>query len=214
MINEIIIPEYCYVVDNKHGKYCLNHKFGNDPCVKDILNGDTYECLTIEYILNNHNCKDVVHAGAYFGDTIVSIYKIPGNIYAFEPNPYNYECAKLTLELNDIRNVNLYNYALWNESKDLKLKDNGGLSKVSDNGVDIKGVRIDDIVNTEVNIIHLDIETSEYQALIGAKDTIKTYNPILILEFPKGNVTDLIKDWGYKLDCKFHNNSAYVHEDK
>ena len=50
-----------------------------------------------------------------------------------------------------------------------------------------------------VDFIKLDVEGHEYKCVVGAENTIKKFNPVIIIEQNKNDFTgsDLLKKWGY-----------------
>ena len=52
-----------------------------------------------------------------------------------------------------------------------------------------------------ITFIKYDIEGYELRAIQGSEQTIKKYNPVIVVEQNKGNLdsVDLLKSWGYEL---------------
>jgi FkbM family methyltransferase len=75
-----------------------------------------------------------------------------------------------------------------------RIKDRGDVA------VPIKTIDSFDLQN--VTFIKYDIEGYELKAIQGSAETIKKYNPVIIVEQNKGNIhaQDLLESWGYK--CK------------
>ena len=72
--------------------------------------------------------------------------------------------------------------------------------------------KLDDILNDEISIIHLDVEGYETKVLEGAMNLIQTWNPILILEevdardeMMRNNILPL----GYKLINTLNRNTIW-----
>lgn len=225
----------CEVSYNKYGGYCVPLSSSHRPAAKKILANDVYEPGTIEYILSNCSNGDVVHAGTYFGDFLPALSKgvaPKAKVWAFEPNPENYRCARITLEINNITNIVLTHAGLGeiNESLLVRTTDNrrrslGGTSQIitsnTDNSLGIESVQIvtiDEAVDSsrEVSIIQLDVEGYEKQALSGALNTIRRCLPIIILEvLPKSTFIESdwfsknILDLGYRKIHELHSNSVF-----
>lgn len=105
------------IAKNKYGKYCVPNIRGRNA-VDTIRQGYVYEEGTINLIINNCFDGDVIHAGTFFGDFLPAISKNlnkDNKIWAFEPNYNNYLCAKETCVINNLTNINLYNYGLSDE---------------------------------------------------------------------------------------------------
>jgi FkbM family methyltransferase len=182
---------------NRHGSYCIPAAAVHRPASQCVMSGDVWETKTVDFMLANCGAKDVVTAGAFFGDALPALSKVCRRVWAFEPNPDNYRCAQITVLMNDLKNVTLCQAGLGEspERKQLVVKDHeglalGGASQISDitdrglESVTVDIVTIDSIVpeNTEISIIHLDVEGFEEYALRGAQKTIERCRPLLILE--------------------------------
>lgn len=225
----------CIVSYNKYGGYCVPESSRHRPAAKKILSKDIYEPNTIEFIMSNCGNGDVVHAGTYFGDFIPALSKgvAPNSkIWAFEPNPENYRCARITLEINGIENVILTNAGLGAKQESLLIqmadengRSLGGASQlISKDSVGVTGVEaveiltIDAMVDSDrnVSIIQLDVEGHEKEALTGALKTIQRCRPIIILEVLQ-NSTLLESNWfsenilslGYRKIKNIHENSVF-----
>ena len=146
----------------------------------------------------------VIDGGAYIGDSIEPICTAIGekvvNYYAFEPNEYSCQILsslpdncewynKLTIMKKGLRDKNEYLY----------FDVNGDSSSFEGRNSDEKGMEVEvinlDSVNFEQNVdvfIKMDIQGSEYKALEGGENLIKTRKPSLaICVYHKAN--DLVK---------------------
>jgi len=197
----------CIVSYNKYGAYCVPSSSSHRPAAQAILLGLVYEPDTIEYILANCKEGDIVQAGAYFGDFLPALSESCGEnakIWSFEPSSENYRCARITLDLNGIENVELHNIGLGSEDSevDLRIRDGDGYasgggstimdSTSSDGSFEKVTVRpIDEVIGDEreVSIIQLDVEGYEINALSGGIKTISRCKPILIVEVHPGSDT-------------------------
>ena len=185
---------------NKYGAYCVPIASSHRPAAHRILAGDVYEPDTINYMIANARNGDIIHAGAYFGDFLPALaHSTRGTVWAFEPNRQNFRCAEISILLNDLSNVRLFNAGLGARSGTAKLQvaasDGsclGGASHVVEGpaGEHLPGVEtvslvtIDDVVppDRKVSILQLDVEHYEKAALSGAMRTVRACLPILILE--------------------------------
>lgn len=123
----------------------------------------------------------LVDAGAYNGDTIQEFINWKGNddykIYAIELSKGMCEVIKNRA----IPNVEVFNASAWNKNEDLSFLDNLRGSAISNIGREtVLGRTIDSIVEgNRVTYIKMDIEGAEFNALIGAENTIRKYKPRL-----------------------------------
>lgn len=225
----------CKIAYNEYGGYCVPLSSHHRPAARNILSNKVHEPETIKYVLDNCNDGDIVHAGTYFGDFLPAFSKgVAPNakVWAFEPNPENYRCARITLELNGIENTVLTNAGLGDKKATLLIKTRnvkgqalGGSSRIITEKLDnekitdpVQVVTIDDAVNSErfVSIIQLDVEGYEKEALIGASKTIQRCLPIIILEaWSKSTLQN--SEWfsnnilalGYRKIDNVHGNSVF-----
>jgi FkbM family methyltransferase len=215
---------------NKYGGYCTPFSAQQESVVQEILKGNVYEPETIQYIIDNCGIGDVIQAGAYFGDFLPGIAKhISKNsqVWTFEPSSEYYRCAKITILINNLNNVNLFEVGLGEEKSQVQLQIEtedgrrlGGASRIIDSKkgkfVDITIETLDSMIpeDRNISIIQLDLEGFEIPALKGAINIIKRCKPILILEILSHNDI-LANDWfkenilslGYEITGKVHNNT-------
>jgi FkbM family methyltransferase len=227
----------CCIWYNQYGGYCLPESSLHRTAPRKILRGDVYEPGTIEFMRRHCGTGDIVHAGTYFGDFLPALSTAcapEAQIWAFEPNPENYRCARITMLINDLQNVSLLNAGLGAEPDTLSMRVRemqgrslGGKSHLVEKSdfdpvcdVEVGIVPIDSIVGNDrtVSIIQLDVEGHEQAALHGALGTIRRCLPILILEVRRDS-TLLDSNWfeetilslGYAETGTVHGNSVFEH---
>ena len=132
-------------------------------------------------------------------------------IYTFEPDPINFYC--LNQNITD-KNVIKMQCCLGNDNKPVNVQqlirpdrpnDTGGVHIAGDGY--IPSIKIDDLNLTGCDLIQLDVEGYELNALLGAVKTIKKYKPVLCIEFcekwlnryntTSENVLALLKEFNY-----------------
>jgi FkbM family methyltransferase len=135
--------------------------------------------------------ETVIDGGAFDGDTIRQVLDRAGDnfhsIHAIEADPLSY--AKLLESLiplsPDFRNrIHTYHCALSATRVSLRFEATGrdGSKICSEGGVEVAGIPIDELfANTPVTMIKMDIEGAEYDALLGARQTIQRDRPILAI---------------------------------
>lgn len=140
--------------------------------------------------------KCVVDAGAFPGVTTFVLSKAVGDngcVVAIEPDPWNYEVLRWTVEKNNLKNVIVLNKGLWSQKKiipfssGLKLQSrfnagNDTLYRISKT-INIETVTIDGLKELlrlkRIDFIKMDIEGAEIEAISGAQKTLKESQPIL-----------------------------------
>jgi FkbM family methyltransferase len=129
----------------------------------------------------------VVQAGGFNGLYASVLSKIFSVVYTFEPEPLNFFClANNCQEYNIIK----MNAALGDNHSMIHMSggsdSNAGTYRVvedSDQGTSIiPQLMIDDLDLPDCNLIMLDIEGRELQALTGASRTIEKFKPVICLE--------------------------------
>lgn len=206
------------IASNKYGQYCIPANLDECPIRDALVQGDIFEEATITYIEKLDLHGDVIHAGAYFGDFLPALSHFTGStrhVWAFEPSTSFYTHAEVTCQINELKNVKLFNKAVGssNASKWLTTisesnKQLGGMSYISETSKNTKAIscdviRLDDTLppDCKVGLIHLDLEGYEEHALAGAINIINRNKPLLILEtLPTPEwITKYLNPLGYKL---------------
>jgi len=175
----------------------------------------------------------VIEVGANIGThTLVlsNLCKDSGKVIAFEPQRVVYQTLCANIALNSKTNVFAYQQALSDKNGylnipilDYKTTNNfGGISlQQIKEGEKVKQYRLDDFLDEYelidgLKLIKIDVEGMEKSVLVGAKETIKRYKPILYLENDRQeNSKELItyiSNLGYKLYWhlpKLYNKNNY-----
>lgn len=218
----------CRVSYNRYGGYCVPESSRHRPASVAILSRDVWEPDTIEFMRRACADGDIVHAGTFFGDFLPGISSAiapSAKIWAFEPSAENYRCAKITIEINALRNVVLTHAGLGSERKSAKIKTTnregvalGGGSIIAEDGREpVEIMTVDEAVDRRtVSVIQLDVEGYEKEALAGALGTIERCHPFLILEDVPGYsvlggtwFAENILAQGYRQVARLHDNAVF-----
>lgn len=126
-------------------------------------------------------------------------------VYTFEPETANFLCLRDNIEAD---NVFMYHAALGQIRGCVTLQgsdDNAGawVAKPDDDG-HIPVLRIDDLGLPGCDLIQLDVEGYELEALKGAVLTIDRYKPVIMFEDrgyrePMGYIEKWLETFGYKV---------------
>ena len=131
-------------------------------------------------------------------------------VYTFEPDPLNFYCLVQNTTSKTIK----FQSCLGNQKKTVSLskdcyKENGNCGGFFVEGTGtIPILKVDDLVLSHCDLIHLDIEGYEQEALLGAEQTIKSYSPVIVLELVRhserygttdSEIIKLLDSWDYKL---------------
>ncbi len=126
-----------------------------------------------------------VDLGAYTGDTIAELLEFTGGkyekIYALEPDRRNFK--KLLKSTEGMKNVENFNCAAWEYDTELMFADRSGRQSALSSTGTLKEVRsVDSILEGgRADIIKMDVEGAEDEAINGAKNTIAVYKPKLMI---------------------------------
>lgn len=155
---EVINPEYLVLSGKKLFKA---------PCIPDLSDSESF-----------------LDGGAHHGQSISSFLEKGDNKYrkmwAFEPDTENMNVLKKKY-LKE--NINLYYEALSDKCEITAFQDGLGYASKLDKigNRNIKTVTIDSLHDINPTIIKLHIEGNEYQALVGAKNTINKNRAIIMV---------------------------------
>ena len=108
-------------------------------------------------------------------------------VYAFEADPVSFERCQENIKKKQLQRTEVFNYGVWSGMSELSFESapNGeyGGSRIAEKGnFVIKTVALDEfLANKKIDIIKMDIEGAELEALKGAKNIIRKQKPCLCL---------------------------------
>jgi FkbM family methyltransferase len=133
----------------------------------------------------------VVDAGAYPGDyTIFAAKRVgsSGHVIAFEPDETNRTVLGRNLAGRKLDNVTIIPKGLWNKESDLKFDPGGFGSKVvfsNESGATIPVTTLDLALGqlgiTKIDVLKMDIEGAEIQAVEGCRETLSRSNAFVCI---------------------------------
>jgi|TARA_R110000803_G_scaffold135001_1_gene201989 FkbM family methyltransferase len=135
------------------------------------------------------NKKVCIQAGGNTGVYVKQFADVFETVYTFEPETVNFYC--LTENLKNCNNVETLNSFLGQQNQkptniiryDTKKDPNTGKFKIGEDAGTIPVIAIDTLNLRSCDLIQLDIEGGEYNALLGAVETIKEFKPVICLEW-------------------------------
>ncbi|MDR1962959.1 MAG: FkbM family methyltransferase [Planctomycetaceae bacterium] len=138
--------------------------------------------------------KDVIDGGAHIGDTALVFSELqPKSIHSFEPTPQTFELLKSVIRKNGKEGIIVPNQkALGKESGRLQFYFNNNQEDTAASVFpdeqrqicEVECTTIDNYVqkhSLNVGLIKLDIEGAEFDAVLGATETIRQFKPALII---------------------------------
>ena len=161
---------------------------------KKVINegAETEKLKHLQYfdlpLLNEkRNAKEIfVDGGGYDGTTTIDFLKwcsnlSQGYVYVCEPDKINQIKCKENLSANNIT-YKLIPKGLWENEQRLKFNMAESCSFISTEGdLEIEVDSIDHLIREPVTFIKMDIEGSEYQAILGAEKMITSHKPKLAI---------------------------------
>lgn len=171
-----------------------------------------------------------VDAGCYNLETSLKLRKYAPSVkkvYAFEPDPDNYEACIKAKEMFHVPQAKIFPYGTWSKKTTLAFYALGYIgSRLREAGVEMQGERlievpvmpIDEAIEAgdRVTMIKMDVEGAELESLKGAKQTIQRDKPklaICIYHKPEDIVTipmyikRLVPE--YRLYIRHHSSEAH-----
>ena len=177
----------------------------NNPIDREIYLKGEYEKEQIDYLsklIDTNNIKYFLDIGAHMGFYSINLSRKNIKTYAFEPVQSNYEQLKNNKLINNFINLEIFNFALSNENRNITmwvpdLQKTGGFSIYDESDEEIKNYDIrkikkinsiakkgDEIIKlTDQKIaIKIDVERHELKVLEGLQNLLNNNKIILQVE--------------------------------
>ncbi len=131
----------------------------------------------------------------YFSLMAATLVGREGRVIGFEARPDNVTLANLSARENGFENVTISNLAVAEKKKTLKMSapEHTSLSVVVDSSrqdcqagfVEIQAVAVDEVLGglADIDVVKMDIDGGELQAVQGMRATLRRCQPILFFEF-------------------------------
>lgn len=138
----------------------------------------------------------IIDCGAYVGQFSILASKIVGSqgkVISLEPDPFNFNKLADNIKLNQAKNIIALNKGIWNENCQLDFVQDDHASTIgtcmngnSDNqAISVSVITLDSLIQEcnleKVNFIKMDIEGAEIEAIQGADQLLKQFNPNLAI---------------------------------
>jgi FkbM family methyltransferase len=224
---EIKITENPIYLENIGKLYCYEDDFMKHIFLKDGDWEPELNDIFKRYINKN---SIVVDIGASIGINTIKMSKFAKKVYSFEPFTQSFELLNTNISINNLDNVETFNYGLGNEEKNIDKMWFGFLNKKKNMGtlrinklynlynepvdVNIKIKKLDNILNEPIDFIKIDVEGFENEVLLGAMNIITKYKPIIIMEnWNIDNEYDILQNLGYSM-FRLNENVLYIYFNK
>ena len=118
---------------------------------------------------------------------LASKHGFQGHIHAFEPMPDTFNDLKSAVESLDLKGITLHNTALSSHGGAAKMamppdRNSGGASLVSSGNIAVQLTALDSLGLRDPDLIKMDVEGHEVEALTGASETLSRAKPMIIFE--------------------------------
>lgn len=179
------------------------------------------ELEKIKSIVGKH--KDILDIGANIGNHTVYFGKImeAHSIHSFEPMKEFFRVLEKNVTLNQLNPfVKLHNVALGKKSGTAKIKlydpralGSTQIEESDEKEGDMTLRCLDDFEFDNIDFVKIDVETFEYDLLLGAEKTLRKHSPLIFIEifdefYPK--VDQLLRQYGYNMVREIsHTNYLY-----
>jgi FkbM family methyltransferase len=125
----------------------------------------------------------IIDCGANIGLSVIYLKRLfpDAEVLAFEPDVQNFDLLQKNVLEFGFSDVVLKNEAVWIEDKMLRFSAKGSTESriVEDNGnssIDVKAVRLANILQRRIDFLKIDIEGAEYDVLIDIQDKLHFVN--------------------------------------
>lgn len=221
-----------YAIVQGHKMY-----LGSNDSLQLSING-VYEELETDIVKKEVKPGDIIlDIGANIGYYTLIFAKLVGKngkVFAFEPEPLNFELLQKNVKMNNYDNVIFEQKAISNVNGTIKLyisKIRTGMHRIykskhtTENFVNVPMIKLDEYLKKndylkKINFIKIDIEGSEFGALQGLKNTLKNNNLKILIEFIPDSIREfgdepqdlikLLKSYKFKFFCTDDQNKKIV----
>ena len=201
----------------KYDDYFYNHfkyiqfKIETNIKLKYIENETIRERMYETHSLFIPDRGEVVYdIGANYGNYALIWAKLyHAKVIAFEPLKSSFDKAKANLKLNQDTTIDLYDLGIGNDTGLFETAIDG--SMISIHGTEhtfMNIIKLDNFISDidapKPDLIKIDIEGMEYEALIGMMRTLAIYQPKVIIETHTSKLMEscfnILKNVGYEMD--------------
>jgi FkbM family methyltransferase len=213
-----------YFKETQFGHFCL---IEND-LISNCINNYGYWENHLQYFYTQFIKPNdiIIDGGANMGFHSIQFAKLAnqGKVYCFEPQPLIFNVLSTNILINGATDiVKQFRLGLGDKEEDLKMTplseqlfsenciNYGGraLTGGDDGEEEVQLTTIDNLQLSKLNFMKLDVQGFELKTLLGGKNTIITYHPIIFIENYLNleddiKVIKLLEEWGYiiyRLSC-------------
>ena len=183
------------IIEKSNFKVCLDLK---DHAVgREVANGEYEPHVTKifrTYLKPGMRVLDIGANIGYFSLLSSSLVGESGVVFAIEPNMNNCRFIQASKNLNNFTNISIMQFAAHSSTGILSINSSfsNGTTTCPSANLDIlmtsnsvAAIQLDNIKEFDkgIDLIKVDVEGAEYNALLGAKKLISKFRPIIVTEF-------------------------------
>ena len=153
-----------------------------------------------------------IDIGSQFGFWTRPLLKKFKTVHCFEPNALFRECFLKNIPLD---NVTLHPYGLSNNEHTAYQRKEGQVLSMKEGSVQCR--TLDSFKLDNVDFIKIDVDGFEDKVLVGAKQTITKFNPVINIEMKRmkrplvvHNCSNFLKKRGYKMVKRVKSDEVWV----
>lgn len=186
-------------------KYGIDfHKDTPDCAMREIFFNGIY--VSYEDFLPDENSV-VVDVGAQYGDysLMCGKYFKAREVTCFEPLDFVYKILDKNVKLNGLTNVHIRNIALSDREGYIKawVENDMATKGTGSSSIHVKTSMLDSEISGQVDILKIDVEGFEMEVLEGARETIDSSHPKIIIEVHshelKSKTIEFLKNFDYQI---------------
>jgi FkbM family methyltransferase len=186
------------------------------------------ELNIVKSYLNDYpECNNIfIDVGGHVGTTSLPYSRLFKEVIAFEPNPVSYDLFKKNIEINNNKNIQVYNKGVYNKTTEctiIKHGSNSGcyyIKECDKSELSTPVIKLDDLTyDKPVDFIKIDTEGSEFFVLEGGYNLISENKPLINIEtnkcsnlyfgYDKERIFELLKSLDYKVLNDDGNNPLF-----
>lgn len=169
--------------------------------------------------------KDIIDVGGYIGDSALILQEYTDkNVHSFEATKRNFTLMQETLRLNNATRIIPVNKGLGSKADVMRISVCGGSSSLisgnpweSERIEEVELITLDSYVaehNLRVGFIKVDIEGFELEFLQGAKNTICTQRPAMLISIYHNiehffEIKPLLESWNLGYTFRIHRPTSH-----
>lgn len=183
------IKDSLLLTDSRLGTFLV---YQNDTIISKSIDMYGEYCQAEVNILKEYlpdTFSQYIDIGTNIGYHLVAIHKETNcNALGFEPNPKHFAIASYNSK--DYSKIQIVNAGASNKKSERILKDfdpttksnYGDIHITSDEGINVKMITLDAVDLATCNVIKIDVEGHEFEALQGCVKTISKHRPVIFYE--------------------------------